>query len=60
MAARIPDDVLWKEAMKGATDDYLRRPLWEFRPEARPAVMHERAKRWGVPDAENDFDPEYH
>lgn len=60
MAALIPDAVLWREAMKGATDDYLRRPLWDFVPEARTAVLSERARRFGVPTADQDFDPEYH
>jgi hypothetical protein len=60
MAAVIPDHVLLAEALKGATDEYLMRPLWEFEPGARKAVLHERAKRFGVPDAKDDFDPEYH
>jgi hypothetical protein len=50
----------WARALKGAADDTIRRPLWEFPPEASKAVMHERAVRWGVPDADQDFDPEYH
>jgi hypothetical protein len=49
-----------REQLKGATDEYLKRPLWDFAPEVRPFVLSERAKRWGVPEADRDFDPEYH
>lgn len=53
-------DYLFREFLKGADDEYVRRPLWEFKPEERKAVLSERARRWGVPDSEQDFDPEYH
>jgi hypothetical protein len=56
----VPSAFVLRETMRGATDEFLRRPLWEFKPIERRAVLAERAKRWGVPDAENDFDPEYH
>jgi hypothetical protein len=49
-----------REVLKGATDEYLRRPLWEFKPEERKAVLSERTRRWGAPEADRDFDPEYH
>lgn len=51
---------LHAEFLKGVSDEYLRRPLWEFPPHERKAVLHERAIRFGVPDAATDFDPEYH
>lgn len=41
-------------------DADIKRPLWEFDPEQRPAILHERARRWGAPTGEDDFDPEYH
>lgn len=45
--------------LRDAPDDKIRRPLWEWHPWVRPAVLHERARRWGVP-TDDDFDPEYH
>lgn len=53
-------DFLYREFLRGASDEYVRRPLWLFEPEQRKAVLRERARRFGVPDAELDFDPEYH
>jgi hypothetical protein len=42
------------------TDEFLRFPLWEFAPELRPAVIHERRRRFGMlPDDEPAGDPEY-
>lgn len=49
----------WTRALRGATDETVKAPLWEFPPEARLAVLHERRVRFGVP-TEDDFDPEYH
>lgn len=40
-------------------DADVKRPLWEFDVEQRPAILHERARRWGTPSPD-DFDPEYH
>lgn len=51
---------VFAEFLKGAENSYILRPLWEFKPEERKAILHERAKRFGVPDAQDDFDPEYH
>lgn len=46
----------WVKALKGATDETVRAPLWEFPPEARKAVIHERRRRFGVDDEEGyDF-----
>lgn len=56
----IPAALVLAESLRGATDEYLRRPLWEIPPAERRAFLAERAHRWGVPDAANDFDPEYH
>jgi hypothetical protein len=45
--------------LKGADDAYIRQPLWNFHPDNRAHVLHERRVRFGVPTAD-DFDPEYH
>lgn len=47
----------WVRALKGATDETVRSPLWKFPPEAFEAVMHERRVRFGV--YEETGDPEY-
>lgn len=49
----------WARVMKGASDEAVGAPLWQYPPEARLAVLHERRARFGVPTAD-DFDPEYH
>ncbi|QAX94727.1 hypothetical protein HOV12_gp27 [Streptomyces phage Lilbooboo] len=49
----------WARVMRGASDDAVKAPLWQYPPEARRAVLSERARRFGVPSAD-DFDPEYH
>ncbi|QAY26952.1 hypothetical protein SEA_SHAWTY_27 [Streptomyces phage Shawty] len=49
----------WADFMRGTADENVRRPLWEYPPEARLAVLHERRVRFGVPTGD-DFDPEYH
>lgn len=56
----VPESVIWAFTLKGKSDEFVQRPLWEFPPEARKAVLAERAKRFGVPTAQDDFDPEYH
>jgi hypothetical protein len=45
----------WAIALKGATDDEIRRPLWEFPPEACAALKHERRRRfkWDI-DSEGE------
>jgi hypothetical protein len=45
----------WEIALRGAADDEIRRPLWEFPPEARKAVKHERRRRfkWDI-DSEGE------
>jgi hypothetical protein len=49
----IPGYLMWPLWCKSATDDELRRPLWEFpTDDARKAVVHERRVRWGVDDDE--------
>lgn len=41
-------------------DENIRRPLWEFAPSERSAVLHERRRRFGmIPDDEPTGDPEY-
>jgi hypothetical protein len=49
-----------REFLKGATDDYLRRPLWEFPAEQRKAIQAERRRRFGAPADDWQFDPDYH
>lgn len=48
----------WARAFQGASDETVRRPLWEFPPEARAAQMHERRRRFKFDD-EPIGDPEY-
>ncbi|MFJ4529068.1 hypothetical protein [Streptomyces nigrescens] len=40
------------------SDEYIRQPLWNFRPEERPLVIAERRRRFGIADEEIG-DPEY-
>jgi hypothetical protein len=49
-----------REFLKGVTDDYIRRPLWEFPFAEQKAVRAERRRRFGAPADEWEFDPEYH
>lgn len=56
----VPTALVLCESLKGATDEYVRRPLWLFPPAERRAILAERARRWGVPTGDADFDPEYH
>ncbi|MFE0699400.1 hypothetical protein [Streptomyces sp. NPDC058872] len=42
----------WAQELKGAADETVRSPLWEFPPDARKAVIHERRRRFGVHDDE--------
>ncbi|MCW7984077.1 hypothetical protein XF35_01705 [Streptomyces platensis subsp. clarensis] len=41
-----------------AHDDFIRKPLWDFEPADRPAVIAERRRRFGIADEEIG-DPEY-
>lgn len=36
--------------LKFASDDFVRLPLWYFRPDVVKAVIHERRRRFGVYD----------
>jgi hypothetical protein len=45
-----PDE--YAERLRGVPDELIRAPLWEFRPEHRKAVIHERRRRFGVFDDE--------
>lgn len=60
MTQPVPALVVLREQLRGASDEYIRRPLWLFPPAERRAVLAERARRFGVPNGEDDFDPEYH
>lgn len=44
--------------MRDESDETIRRPLWEFPPEQRQAVLHERRRRFKIDD-EPIGDPEY-
>lgn len=56
MAARWTE-AEWANFLRNAFDANVRRPLWDFPPLARPAVIHERRVRFGVHDEIGD--PEY-
>jgi hypothetical protein len=49
----------WRNLMRQAPDEEVRRPLWEFPPEAATAVIAERTARGYNPDPEPIGDPEY-
>lgn len=53
--AAMPRTRLWRIALRTALDSEVRRPLWEFPPEAREAVKHERRRRfqWDI-DSEGE------
>jgi hypothetical protein len=53
-----PALVAWAEVLRGASDAEVRGPLWNFPPDARPAVLHERRVRFQIDD-EPIGDPEY-
>lgn len=49
------------QLLRGLADEDIRCPLWEFAPNEREAVLHERRRRFGIiPDDEPVGDPEYH
>lgn len=50
--------ISWAEVLRGEADETIRRPLWTFPPKARPAVLHERRRRFQIDD-EPVGDPEY-
>lgn len=48
------------ETLRSASDELIRRPLWEFPPNERPAVLTERNRRgFNNSDPEPIGDPEY-
>lgn len=49
----------WRGLMRGASDETVRRPLWEFPPSAAKAVIAERTARGFNLDPEPIGDPEY-
>lgn len=56
-APALPDE--WTEtALRFASDDYVKQPLWQFPPRVRPMILAERRKRFGAPDDEIG-DPDY-
>lgn len=52
------NDAAFADALKVLPDIDVRRPLWEFPPYQRQAVIHERRVRFGIDDDEVG-DPEY-
>ena len=49
----------WRKLMRGASDEQVKRPLWEFPPHAVKAVIAERTARGFNYDPEPIGDPEY-
>jgi hypothetical protein len=47
----LTPDAVARLLLRSASDDEVRRPLWEYAPVER---------RWGAPTGQDDFDPEYH
>jgi len=41
-------------ALQTAPDEEILRPLWDFAPAARKPVLHERRRRFGIPDERID------
>lgn len=41
--------------LRSATNELIRAPLWDVRPEFRKAFIHERRRRFGVYDDDNDL-----
>jgi hypothetical protein len=55
-----PQRVNTERFMSGAAEEYLGRPLWEFHPYYRSAVLNERRRRRILQsDPEPSGDPEY-
>lgn len=53
MGGYIPGSLVWPLFLKLASDDEVRRPLWEFpNDDARRAVIRERRVRFGYDDDE--------
>ncbi|AUG87105.1 hypothetical protein HOS57_gp33 [Streptomyces phage AbbeyMikolon] len=49
-----------KEALRFASDEALARPLWDYNPAARKAVISERRRRGILPDPDETVtDPTY-
>ncbi|QDH92132.1 hypothetical protein PP629_gp27 [Streptomyces phage Dubu] len=44
----------WRTALANAQDDTVRSGLWNFPPEARKAVLHERRRRFGIEEERID------
>lgn len=44
----------------GASEEYVRRPLWEFHPYYRPLILSERLRRGFTIGDDQAPDPEYH
>jgi hypothetical protein len=42
--------LIWAAHFRDSDDDEVRRPMWEFPPEAREPLIHERRRRFGVDD----------
>lgn len=55
----IPGSALtdFPKLLRVLPDEAIRLPLWEYAPSGRPAVIHERRRRFGVD--EECGDPEY-
>jgi hypothetical protein len=40
--------------LRHATDELVRTPLWDIRPEFRKAFLHERRRRFGIYDDDTE------
>ncbi|MGW6920869.1 hypothetical protein ACWGA9_06230 [Streptomyces sp. NPDC054950] len=50
----------WERALRGTDNETVARPLWEYPPDARTAVLSERRRRHLLQfDPEPTGDPEY-
>ncbi|MFJ4960971.1 hypothetical protein ACIP6P_00630 [Streptomyces sp. NPDC088729] len=55
-----PEPYNWHQAFRGAADETVAAPLWDFPPEARAAQLSERKRRSILQgDPEQTGDPEY-
>lgn len=56
----MPEAYDWVAVFPTLPDETIRAPMWEFPPEARGALMHERRVRFPGVYEVDEIDPEYH
>ncbi|WP_405560658.1 hypothetical protein [Streptomyces sp. NBC_01180] len=58
--AKQHSDSVRASAARNASDNVISSPLWHWTPRLRPAVIHERRRRFGfIIDDEPTGDPDY-